>query len=68
MTKIISIEGMSCGHCVKHVETALKGLSSVKSVKVDLKKNQAEVALSSEDDQAIRDAVSDAGYTVTKIE
>lgn len=68
MKKIISIEGMSCNHCVAHVETALKGLSGVDKVKVDLKKNQAELKADSIDDQLIRDAVSEAGYTVTAIQ
>ena len=36
MKKILTIDGMSCGHCVKHVETALKGIAGVDNVKVCL--------------------------------
>ncbi len=67
MKKIVSIEGMSCKNCVAHVETALKGLSGVEDVRVDLKKNQAEISASSLEDEAIRNAVAEAGYTVTGI-
>ncbi len=67
MKKIISIDGMSCQHCVAHVETALKGLPGVEKVKVDLKKNQAEVQATVLEDGAIRSAIDDAGYRVTAI-
>ncbi|MEG2018838.1 MAG: cation transporter, partial [Clostridium sp.] len=34
MKKKISIEGMSCGHCVNHVKEALSELPGVTSVDV----------------------------------
>jgi copper chaperone len=37
MTKKIFIEGMSCAHCAKHVEEALKEVHGIKSAKVNLK-------------------------------
>lgn len=67
MKKIISIEGMTCGHCVAHVEKALKALPGAEGVKVDLKKNQAEVKAISANDEAIKAAIADAGYVVTGI-
>jgi copper chaperone CopZ len=67
MKKIISIEGMTCGHCVARVEKALQALQGAEGVKVDLKKRQAEVRSISVDDQAIQAAIVDAGYTVTGI-
>ncbi len=65
--KKVSIEGMMCQHCVSHVEKALNGIENVESVRVSLEDNCAEVvgAVSDED---IRNAVIDAGYTVTAIE
>jgi len=68
MKKIISIEGMSCAHCVAHVETALKGIAGIDKIKVDLKKNQAEIKAEQVDDQAIRDAITEAGYSVVAIQ
>ena len=67
MKKIISISGMSCQHCVGHVEKALKGLSGTSGIKVDLKKNQAELKADAIDDEAIKAAIADAGYSVTAI-
>jgi len=66
MKKIVSIEGMTCGHCVARVEKALKALPGAEGVKVDLKKNQAELKASLSD-EAIRAAVVEAGYTVKAI-
>lgn len=69
MKKKLLIEGMSCSHCVKHVEEALKEVSGVKSVKVDLEGKNALVELAHEvDDEKLKAAVADAGYEVVGIE
>lgn len=39
----LSVKGMTCGHCVKAVETSVGELSGVKAVKVDLKGAKADV-------------------------
>lgn len=68
MTKKIFIEGMSCGHCVNHVETALKGIPGVNSAKVNLEGKYAIVELDNEiDAEQIKEAIEDAGYEVTGI-
>lgn len=67
MKKIISIEGMTCGHCVARVEKALGALPGAEGVKVDLKKNQAELKAVAVTDDAIKAAIADAGYTATKV-
>lgn len=67
MKKKLLIEGMSCGHCVKHVKEALSELEGVSSVDVDLASKSAvlegEVA-----EEKIKLAVEDAGYEVVSIE
>lgn len=69
MTKKLLIEGMSCGHCVMHVEEALKGIYGVKSVKVDLKGRNAVVELEQPvEDEKFKAAVDEAGYEVVGIE
>jgi len=69
MRKKIIIEGMSCNHCVAHVEDALMEVEGVKSVKVDLKGKNALVELSHDvDDSKLKEAVDDAGYEVVRIE
>jgi len=62
------IDGMSCMHCVAHVTQALNALDGV-SAEVHLTPPAAIVALSKPvDDEALRKAVSDAGFQVTSIE
>ena len=52
-------------HCVKKVETALKGVKGVKSVKVNLENKTAEVTLKEDMDlNVLKKAVEDAGYEV----
>lgn len=69
MTKKLLIEGMTCGHCVMHIEEALKGICGVKSVKVDLKGKNAVVELAHPvDDEKFKAAVDEAGYEVIGIE
>ena len=69
MKKKISIEGMSCNHCVNHVKEALKELDGVTNVEVSLKDKCAEVELAKDvKNEDIKLAVEDAGYEVTSIE
>lgn len=69
MTKKIYIEGMTCGHCKGHVETALKEVCGVKSVEVNLEGKFATVELAHEvDDEKIKAAIADAGYEAVRIE
>jgi len=67
MKKSVGIEGMSCQHCVRRVDAALKALSGVTSVSVDLGAKSATVEGEGLDDAAIRAAVDEAGYEVTAI-
>lgn len=68
MKKTIAIEGMSCSHCQKRVEEALRAIDGV-NAKVDLKKKEATVRYSKEiDDAVLRKAVEEAGYEVVSIE
>lgn len=67
MRKLLKIEGMSCGHCVMHVQSALEDVPGVKSAKVDLLERSAMVDGDDLNDQALRGAVADAGYKVVSI-
>ncbi|MCC5908961.1 MAG: heavy-metal-associated domain-containing protein [Clostridiaceae bacterium] len=69
MKKKINIEGMSCGHCVGHVEKALKGLAEVKNVVVDLQGKNAVVELTEDlSQEKLTEVIDDAGYDVVSIE
>lgn len=69
MKKKILVEGMSCGHCVKHVKDALSELNGVTNVDVDLASKTAVIEASDDvKDSDIKFAVEDAGYEVVSIE
>ena len=68
MTKILTVEGMMCGHCKARVEKALGELSGVSSALVDLESKTAAVTLSEVvEDAILQSAVEEAGYTVVSI-
>lgn len=65
MTKTLTINGMMCMHCVKHVDDALRAVSGVTDVKVDLETKTAVVTTDgSVSDEALISAVKQAGYEV----
>lgn len=62
---LLKIEGMSCQHCVSAVEGALRSVSGVKKVEVDLKKGVAKIEHGIEASvQDMKDAVVEAGFSV----
>ncbi len=69
MTKTMSVEGMMCEHCVKHVTNAIKGVKGVESVEVSLENKNAVISCTPEtSEEELKTAVIDAGYEVIKIE
>lgn len=65
IVKTLNVEGMSCMHCAKKVETALKEVKGVKSVKVSLENKIVEVTLKEDiATEVLKRAVEDAGYEV----
>lgn len=65
MNKVVTIDGMMCGNCAKHVEEALKALGA--DVKVILDEKKACLTNTSLTDDQIRLAIDQAGYTVVEI-
>ncbi|AKL93560.1 heavy metal transport/detoxification protein [Clostridium aceticum] len=69
MEKKILIEGMSCGHCVGHVERALKEVKESIEVKVDLEGKNAVIKLKEDiSNEKLKEVVEEAGYDVVAIE
>ncbi len=69
MKKKISIEGMSCQHCVNHVTEALKELEGVDKVEVSLEEKQAVIeSAKGITDGDIKNAIEEVGYEVVGIE
>ena len=67
MKKQLSIAGMTCGHCVAHVQTALSRVQGVARADVDLGRKVAVVEGTALDDALMEEAVAEAGYVVTEI-
>lgn len=68
-TTTFSVDGMTCGNCVKHVTEELTALPGVTDVQVQLVTGgSSPVTVTSEaplSDESIAAAVDEAGYAVT---
>lgn len=58
----LTVEGMSCGHCERTVEEALRGVSGVTDARADREAERASVD-GEADVTVLVEAVEDAGYT-----
>ena len=62
----LNVQGMSCGHCVKAVESSVGELNGIETVKVNL--DEAKVAISFNEAQVsleqIKETIEEQGYDV----
>ncbi len=64
-TTTITVDGMTCGHCVNAVQSEVGRLAGVTKVSVDLATGQVTiVGDQAPDPEALRAAVEEAGYEV----
>ena len=64
-TTTITVDGMTCGHCVAAVQSEVGKLDGVTDVAVDLSSGKVTVvAEATPDPTALREAVEEAGYEV----
>ena len=64
----VTVKGMMCEHCEKRVRDALEALDFVDSAEVSHEKGTAVLSLAGNADKdAIKKAVTDAGYKVVKV-
>ncbi len=70
VTTNVTVEGMTCGHCVKAVTDEISGLDGVNDVTVDLVVNGLSTVTISADKTLQREdlagAVSEAGYVLVE--
>lgn len=66
-TRIINIDGMTCGGCVASVHKATDGIDGVETISVDLADNLATVTFddSKISAEAIASAIEEAGFDAT---
>ncbi len=67
MQTIIDINGMNCSHCSASVEKALRAVAGVGDVSVSLENKNAVVTHDNADVNAMKAAVTEAGFTVVGV-
>ncbi len=68
-TVTIKIKGMMCGHCESHVKEALENIDGLTVTEISHEQGRAVIELSyAVDNKAIKKAVENVGYKVTKFE
>ena len=64
----LSIEGMMCPHCEAHVKNALNAVPGVEVLQISHQTNSAEIKRAADvTDEALTEAVKNAGYTLTGV-
>lgn len=58
----LSVKGMTCASCVRHVEKALEGVDGVRSAEVNLATEEARILVNGTSAQALIRAIDRAGY------
>ena len=68
MTKVITVEGMMCGHCEAHVAEALRKVPGVEDAKADRNKKEARVECGADvADEVLLKAIADTGYDASNV-
>ncbi|MCK9443455.1 MAG: copper ion binding protein [Tissierellaceae bacterium] len=67
MEKVLTVEGMTCMHCVMAVKNAVGALTGVKKVDVDLETKKVNIEGEGLKDNLITEAIEEAGYEVVEI-
>ncbi len=60
----LRVDGMTCEHCVRAVTTEVSAVAGVADVEVDLGRGAVRVTGTAVSDEAVRQAIDEAGYTV----
>ena len=62
--RTFNVSGMTCSHCVLSVREEVSEVAGVDAVDVDLATGRLSVSGEGFSDEAVKNAVADAGYTV----
>jgi len=62
-TLVLTVPGISCGHCVHTIESELSEMPGINTVKADLETKQVTIVyVPPADEPAIRDLLSEINY------
>jgi copper chaperone len=64
-TTTYHVTGMTCGHCAQAVTTEVSAIEGVTDVAVDVDAGTVVVTGDGVSEQAVREAVDEAGYVLT---
>ncbi|MGN1399863.1 MAG: heavy metal translocating P-type ATPase [Erysipelotrichaceae bacterium] len=68
MEKVLTIEGMMCPNCQRHVQNALEKVDGVTSASADYQKKQAVITCNKEiDEKTLQNAIEQEGYKLVDI-
>ncbi|MCZ8536715.1 MULTISPECIES: copper chaperone CopZ [Paenisporosarcina] len=64
----LKVEGMSCGHCVKAIESSVTEISGVDNVQVHLENGTVDVEFNKDvvEIEQITNTIEEQGYTIGK--
>ena len=65
MSTTYTIEGMTCGHCVARVETALRAVTGVTAASVSLTPPRAVIEGTNVDISTLAAALADTSFTIS---
>lgn len=57
------VQDMTCGHCASTITKAVQATDQAAQVRIDLAAHRVDIDAGAADAQALRAAISDAGYT-----
>jgi len=63
----LSVQGMTCASCVRHVETAIQRVDGVQLAEVNLATEEARVVVSGASAEALIRAIDSAGYKAARL-
>ncbi len=63
-TQQFQVQGMTCGHCERAVQAAIRQVDPQAEVRIDRASNLVEVQ-SAQDREKLADAIREEGYTVS---
>ncbi len=67
MEQTLTIDGMSCGHCVRAVEEALSALEDVQVVKVEIGRAVVEAGPGAVGKEVFSAAIEEEGFQLTAV-
>ena len=68
MKKVLEVQGMTCGNCVKRVTKIISGFDGTSEVEVDLHKREATFTCDIQNTtvESVVKAINDFGYTASE--